>query len=611
MCISARERHLIVVFLRMVILYCYGLFLHLSAATAAVEESDGKAAPSELLAQALSAFEKGDYIKTQAILIPLSSMKNPEALTWLGFMHELGLGVDLDDILSELYLRQATVRGDVAAALYMAWKLSDSNKPIEKNAAAARYRALAEKNLSANHRVTKKIAWMTLVAEEFTQNYDRALSWNKEQATAQNKTAYYNLGMLHDMGRGVHQNRKKAAAWWEKAAELNHSLALWRLGMYHEKGVLGKRKLKKAIGYYEQASALGYRPAIEQLINILESDEGFVTETAKALQWNRQAAIQGDAKAQSNLGFWYETGINIEQDFNQAIHWYSYAAEQKDTRALTLLGRAYILGRGVKVDHEKGRKMLIAASEQGSSLAKYLLGHIYKKGLGVEVDENQAFAYYQQASKLGFAQAQLLISENYFLGYAVDQDIEEALRLLRSSAEQNYPKAEMRLAHWYYKGIAVDQNDGLFYYWVARAAEHGSRVGQGLLAALDETKEDMHTTVDKFWERAKSYSNQRNYLKKQREDYVRGGIKYKPPRPIDVTQPELPRYIMNDITGGRVLLRLQVNKRGYVTSVVIEESTHKELEEPTLKAVKQWRFAPSIRDGKPTIGLVRIPIVYN
>ena len=607
----AKEYKLFVALRRIVILSSCGIFLYFSSAFARAEETAKEPTASELLAQALTAFEKGDYAKTQAILLPLSSSKNVDALSWLGFMHELGLGVDLDEILSELYLRQATVRGDVAAARYMAWKLSDSDKPIEENAAAARYRALAEKNLAANPEVTTRIGWMTAVTENFPQNYERALNWNKEHADSNNKTANYNLGVLHEMGRGVSQSRKKAVSWWEKAADLNHPLALWRLGLYTEEGVLGKRNLKKAIAYYEKAAELGYRPAVERLINILESNDGFEAETEKALKWNRQAAIQGDAKAQSNLGFWYESGINIERDFNQAIHWYSYAAEQKDTRALTLLGRAYIMGRGVNTDYEKGHKLLAEASEQGSPLAKYLLGYIYKKGLGVEVDENQAFAYYQEASNLGLAQAQLLISENFFLGLAVDQDVEESLRLLQTSAEQDYHRAEMRLAHWYYKGIVVDQDDELFYYWTIRAAEHGSKVGDGLLAALDNTDEDLHTTVDQYWERAKAYSNRKAYLKKQREDYVRGSIKFKPPRPIDVIQPELPKYIMDKISEGRVLLRLQVSKRGFVTAIEVEESTHEELEEPTMRAVKKWRFAPSIRNGKPAIGQVRIPIIYN
>lgn len=566
---------------------------------------------TEQLALARSSFDKGDYLRTHAILLPLSINKNTEALTWLGLMHELGLGVDLDNILSELYLRQAAVRGDVAAARYMAWKFSGDKKSIEENVVASRYRGFAEKNLSATSNVTKKIGWMITVPEKFKENYDRVLIWNKDQAISKNKIAYYNLGVLHSIGRGVQQNHKKAVYWWEKAAKLNHPIALWRLGLYYEKNPTGKRKLNKAIAYYEQAAALGYRPAIEQLIKILETDKGFEAETEKALSWNRQAAIQGDAKAQSNLGFWYESGINIEQDFNQAIHWYKYAAEQKDTRALTLLGRAYILGRGVKADYEKGLKFLTEASEQGSSLAKYLLGHIYKKGLGVEIDENLAFTYYHEASNLGYAQAQLLLSEYYFLGLAIDQDIEKALELLRASATQNYHRAEMRLAHWYYKGIAVNQDDEQFYYWLARSVEHGSRVGEGLLTALDQTTDDMHTTVDNFWKRAQYYSNKKDYLKQQREDYVKGSIKYKPPRPIAVTEPELPQYILDNITEGRVLLMLQISKRGYVTNIEVEESTHEELEKPTLRAVKKWRFAPSLREGKPTKGFVRIPIIYN
>ena len=608
---SLRDNGYVLLRLSIAILASIGLLIHISFAVAPAERESEQVNEEEQLKQALVAFEAGDYEKTQAILQPLCVANNTDALTWLGFMHELGLGVDLDEKQGELYLRQATVRGNVAAARYMTWKLSKADKAFEENAAAARYRTLAEKNLAANPKVPTRIGWMTMVAEKFPENYDRALRWNIKNIETENSTVYYNMGVLHDMGRGVELSRKQAASWWDRAAKQNHPLAFWRLGLYYENGGLGKRNLKKAIAHYEKAAELGHMPAVHQLIAILESDEGFDAETEKALLWNRQAAIQGNAKAQSNLGYWYEAGTNIQQDFNQAIHWYSYAAEQKDTRALTLLGRAYILGRGVKINYEKGLKMLKEASDQGSPLAKYYLGYMYKNGLGVETDTNQAFAYYQEAADLGLAEAQFYLSENYFMGLAVDKDIDESLRLLNEAAEQGYHNAEMRLAHWYYKGIAVEQDDELFYYWVSRAAEHGSTVGNGLIRALDNSSDDLHTTVDDFWDRAKAYGNRKDYLKKQRQDYIRGSIKYKPPRPIDVTNPQLPTHLRDKITNGRVMLKLNVSKRGYVTSVEIEDSTHDELKEPTVKAVKKWLFAPSMRDGKPANGQVRLPIVYN
>ena len=43
---------------------------------------------------------------------------------------------------------------------------------------------------------------------------------------------------------------------------------------------------------------------------------------------------------------------------------------------------------------------------------------------------------------------------------------------------------------------------------------------------------------------------------------------------------------------------LQISKRGYVTNIEVEESTHEELEKPTLRAVKKWRFYTILRNGK-------------
>ena len=42
-----------------------------------------------------------------------------------------------------------------------------------------------------------------------------------------------------------------------------------------------------------------------------------------------------------------------------------------------------------------------------------------------------------------------------------------------------------------------------------------------------------------------------------------------------------------------------------------KSSRHRELDQEAMKAVKQWKFNPEVRDGRPVEGRVLVPIKFT
>jgi protein TonB len=81
------------------------------------------------------------------------------------------------------------------------------------------------------------------------------------------------------------------------------------------------------------------------------------------------------------------------------------------------------------------------------------------------------------------------------------------------------------------------------------------------------------------------------------------------PERIPPTYPNLSRRIGEQ---GKVVLRVQLNERGLVTSVsVFASSGSRRLDEAALAAVRQWRCNPARRDGAPVPAVALQPIDFK
>lgn len=121
-------------------------------------------------------------------------------------------------------------------------------------------------------------------------DYATALKEFKPRAEQGNADGQFNLGLLYDGGKGVHQDYKEAVRWYRLAAEQGHTSAQFNLAYLYEYGL------------------------------------GVPQDYKEAFHWYRLAAEQGYASAQHNLGVKYVWGLGVPQDYIQAHMWFNLAA---------------------------------------------------------------------------------------------------------------------------------------------------------------------------------------------------------------------------------------------------------------------------------------------
>lgn len=75
--------------------------------------------------------------------------------------------------------------------------------------------------------------------------------------------------------------------------------------------------------------------------------------------------------------------------------------------------------------------------------------------------------------------------------------------------------------------------------------------------------------------------------------------------------PEVPREFARGGNSGLVTINFLVDEKGAVNEATVVKSTHRELEEPAIKAIKKWKFKPAKKDGIEVAVRVTIPLKFE
>ncbi|MBI3884464.1 MAG: energy transducer TonB [Opitutae bacterium] len=81
--------------------------------------------------------------------------------------------------------------------------------------------------------------------------------------------------------------------------------------------------------------------------------------------------------------------------------------------------------------------------------------------------------------------------------------------------------------------------------------------------------------------------------------------------PVRTVSPEMPASFRREGSSGLVTVSFEIDEQGNVKEPKVEKSTHRELEEPTLKALKKWKFKPATQDGTPVPCRITLPIKFS
>jgi len=84
------------------------------------------------------------------------------------------------------------------------------------------------------------------------------------------------------------------------------------------------------------------------------------------------------------------------------------------------------------------------------------------------------------------------------------------------------------------------------------------------------------------------------------------------PRPIGIrAAPVYPLELKKRGVTGEATIAFVVTMDGKIEQVQVVQATHRGFADAAKAAVKQWRYRPAIKDGKPVNCLMRIPIAFN
>jgi hypothetical protein len=123
-------------------------------------------------------------------------------------------------------------------------------------------------------------------------DFEEALREWQPLAARGHANAQYQIGNLHEYGRGVPQSDVEAVEKYTSAANQGHAAAQYRLGILYDNGW------------------------------------GVIQNDFAAVQWYKMAAESGHDYAQFDLALMYAYGTGARQDYVQAYMWMSMAIAQ-------------------------------------------------------------------------------------------------------------------------------------------------------------------------------------------------------------------------------------------------------------------------------------------
>lgn len=85
----------------------------------------------------------------------------------------------------------------------------------------------------------------------------------------------------------------------------------------------------------------------------------------------------------------------------------------------------------------------------------------------------------------------------------------------------------------------------------------------------------------------------------------------KQPRATVRMSPTYPSALRSDGIEGVVMVEFDVDVKGRVVSARVRESTDRAFDEPTIRAVLQWRFEPGLSQGRPVPFRMVIPVNFT
>lgn len=197
-------------------------------------------------------------------------------------------------------LRVAARRGSAWAQYSLGYEY-ERGKLVPKNTTKARewYQLAADQSYpSAQVNLGRLIANKRGAGHE---DCMLAASLYRKAAKKGNRNAYYNLGRIYELGKGVRKNLQKSFRWYLKAAKDGDIDAQCHVGYCYFIGEGVAPDPEEAVVWYKRAAAANYEPACYNLSLCYKHGHGVKRNRSLAERWLRKAAELGHEVAKHEL----------------------------------------------------------------------------------------------------------------------------------------------------------------------------------------------------------------------------------------------------------------------------------------------------------------------
>lgn len=404
--------------------------------------------------------ESRDYSEALKWYLLAAEKGNYDAMNYVGFMYENGLGVEPSQSEALKWYQSAAENGSDKAAYNLAELYGRDGALQAYNKAATWFRVAAEKG---NHNAMNTLGTLYMKGMGIAKDYSEALKWFSQGSSSLYfhpcYDACYNLGQLYQQGLGVEKNIGEALKHYQMAADRGHTLASLKIGEYYEIEAKNDENLHKdAYSWYSKAAENGNGTALGYLGRMNFYGEGVFKSHLKALGFFNDAVNKGNFEAADFLGYMYRNGEGVSKDVNEALKWFMIAHDEGSSIAAAWIGDIYLLEEEVR-NYTKAFEWFKHSVENKNTSGISRLALMYEHGLGVEKNLEEALKYHTLAAESGETEYILNLADFYYFDVTgVFKNYKEAFNYYSIAADKGDINALKRLAFMNLHGIGTQQN---------------------------------------------------------------------------------------------------------------------------------------------------------
>lgn len=395
----------------------------------------------------------------------------------------------------------------------------------------------------------------------------------------------------------------------------------------------------------EKAAREGNSDAVLELGLALENGSYGEVDYGQAVRLLQQAAELGNGYAWAELGRLHEAGVQVEQGYDRAKACYEKSVSLGCPAGHLRLGMLYFDGWGVEKNVETCVRHLRLAAEANYRPAQIILSDLLGAGFSRYPEaRKEALLWAEKAASGDDPDGAITLGDRYYCKSMRSQDLELARHWYLRSAKQEYSDAMLAMANTFLlRGGGSADEVQLGLRWLELSVENGNREAPYILAHVKclRTGEPVETAElvrllkigkergENFSQEVLAYIDEgmaphdafrkictttfeERYI--ERNDKAHAAEMALPthgPLVTHMPRPRYPRAMHLQQIEGTVMLEFVVEIDGSVQKVRALEASHPAFVEPSIEAVRSYRFIPGRKDGRLVKVRMKVPLCYR